>query len=215
MGTISGVYTRATPGFRDPEAWGFRRDRVLRVRQGDSAPVVANIGKRFTGWCDSPGARPLVLLSGGTAADPAGWKPFRPATAFRDTLLRSFIRAVGGSAPTCGKNGKVISFRVTAADMIVERAYRNAAGERIVSVHLPSAKNTCDGVPSEEWLTHSFVMGTSTVYLGPGFELVDAGDYDGDGRSEVLFWSSHHHEDGYTLFYDDFQHRVDYHWSYH
>ena len=202
------------PGFRDPESWVFRRDRLLDVRQGDSMPMVANGAKRFSGWCDAPVARPLVLLSGGKSVDPEGWKPSRPSTAFRDTLLPAFIRAVG-KASTCDNNDKVIPFRITAADLVIERAYRNAAGTRIVSVHLVSAKNTCDGPPSDEWLTHSFVVGASTVHLGPGLDLVDAGDYDADGRSEVLFWFSGYDQDGYSLFYDDLKRHVDYRWNYH
>ncbi len=58
-------------------------------------------------------------------------------------------------------------------------------------------------------------MGHDTLYLGSQLELVDAGDYDGDGQSEVLFWHSAYNEDGYTLFYDQFRKRLDYWWTYH
>ena len=201
-------------GFNNPEAWTWRRDRLLDVRKGDSLPQVGNVGGRFEGWCGPPPSRPLVLLSGGKSVDPDGWKPIRTAAAFRDTLLPAFKKAVG-AATTCGRNDKVIPFRITVADLVVERAYRSVAGKRIVIAHLDPKKNTCDGIPSDEWLTHTFVIGASTTHLGPDFDLVDAGDYDADGRTELLFWYSGYDQDGYTLFYDDFRHHVDYRWNYH
>ena len=45
--------------------------------------------------------------------------------------------------------------------------------------------------------------------------LLDAGDYDGDGKSEVVFFLSGYNEDGYALFYDSFRKFVFHTWSYH
>src|SRR4051812_47480061 len=41
-----------------------RRDRFLKVAAGGSVPRIANTAKRFSGWCDSPKTRPIVLVSG-------------------------------------------------------------------------------------------------------------------------------------------------------
>ena len=46
-------------------------------------------------------------------------------------------------------------------------------------------------------------------------ELVDAGDYDGDGRSELLFWRGGYNRDGYVLVFDELRQKVEYTWSYH
>jgi hypothetical protein len=59
------------------------------------------------------------------------------------------------------------------------------------------------------------LVGDDTRYLGQDLTLVDAGDYDGDGASELLFWYSGYDEDGYTLVYDGGRKSVDYHWNYH
>jgi hypothetical protein len=45
--------------------------------------------------------------------------------------------------------------------------------------------------------------------------LVDAGDYDGDGKAEVIFFVSGYNEDGYAMFYDAFRKNVFSTWSYH
>jgi hypothetical protein len=46
-------------------------------------------------------------------------------------------------------------------------------------------------------------------------ELVDAADYDGDGKSELLFWQSAYNRDGYILIFDDLRQRIEYTWRYH
>jgi len=46
-------------------------------------------------------------------------------------------------------------------------------------------------------------------------ELVDVGDYDGDSKSEAIFFVSGYDEDGYALFYDCFKKSVWYTWHYH
>ena len=45
--------------------------------------------------------------------------------------------------------------------------------------------------------------------------LVDAGDYDNDGKSEVLFSIAGYDRGGYELFYDDFQKHASFEFGYH
>ena len=45
--------------------------------------------------------------------------------------------------------------------------------------------------------------------------LVDAGDYDHDGKSEVLFTIEDYNRGGYRLLYDDFQKQALFEFSYH
>ena len=44
---------------------------------------------------------------------------------------------------------------------------------------------------------------------------IDAGDFDANGTSEVLFWFSGYNNDGYVLFTDNLKHRVEFTWHYH
>ena len=50
-----------------------------------------------------------------------------------------------------------------------------------------------------------------------GFDLrvIDAGDYDGDGRSEIVFQSRDYNRDGYVLSYDSFRGYAGLDWGYH
>jgi hypothetical protein len=45
--------------------------------------------------------------------------------------------------------------------------------------------------------------------------LVDAGDYDSDGKSEVLFSIAEHNKGGYRLFYRNFTKRAEFAFHYH
>jgi hypothetical protein len=55
----------------------------------------------------------------------------------------------------------------------------------------------------------------SARFLGAGMWLVDAGDYDNDGKSEVLFSIDQYNRGGYILFYDDFKKQAVFEFSYH
>jgi len=51
-------------------------------------------------------------------------------------------------------------------------------------------------------------------FLGREMRLVDAGDFDADGQSDLLFWHSGYNENGYVLLYDDPRCEAEYTWSY-
>jgi hypothetical protein len=100
-------------------------------------------------------------------------------------------------------------------DLLTEWSAELEPGRVLVGVRIRPSLNECDGPPDDAWKVHSFLKGTETIYLGVGLSPVDAGDFDGDGRSEVLFWHSEYNEDGYVMFYDDFRSRIQYSWNYH
>jgi hypothetical protein len=54
-----------------------------------------------------------------------------------------------------------------------------------------------------------------TTFLGNGMQLVDAGDYDNDGKSELVFAIDRANEGGYELYYDDFKRHAVFQFSYH
>jgi len=45
--------------------------------------------------------------------------------------------------------------------------------------------------------------------------LVDAGDYDSDGKSELVFSIDGYNRGGYKLFYDDFSRFATFEFGYH
>jgi hypothetical protein len=196
-----------------------RRDRFLKIAPGETVPRIANTAKHFSGWCDHPKTRPIVLVSGGSAADPEAWKPYAVPANLRDSIFPAFAKVHAGldmKAVTCDKNDHSSPLPVIPANVVVEpKGYRNAAGLRLVWVHFDRKKDTCDGLTSDEWADHTFLITDRPVHLGAFLELVDAGDYDGDGRSEQLFFFGKYDYDGYMLFSDNFTRSTTYGWSYH
>jgi hypothetical protein len=77
----------------------------------------------------------------------------------------------------------------------------------------------CDGIADDSGLFigqwYLIEPSGKMRFLGSGMSLVDAGDYDGDGKSEVLFAVDGYDLGGYRLFYRDFSRSAEFLFSYH
>jgi hypothetical protein len=197
--------------------WAFVRDRLLMPAPGQALPKKPNRNHRFDRVCSYTPDRPLVLLTEPNVADPDGWKPIAPTAGMRDSLFAPFHSLVD-SVWICpngeDKPGRLLNYR--ARDLVIDAAYRNNRGRVIVGVYVNRRYISCGAPAADEWDTHWYLMSDKPTYLGSGLALVDAGDYDADGRSELLFaFTTGDNDDGYTLFADDFRTRVDVRWTYH
>ena len=214
-GRSLGLVRTTDPGFDNSYAWTYPRDRLLEISDGQSIPRIANIDKRFSGWCDEPSDRPLVVVSEPNFRDPNGWRQFRSAPIYRQILFELF-KANAGTALNCRSaedSGEVFNYGID--DLTLHEAYQDHLGRKLISVSLKQDLNKCDGPPDKAWWKHWFFVDKTTRYVGSELELVDVGDYDADGISELIFWHSGYNEDGYTMYYDEFRKRVDYYWNYH
>ncbi|MDH4208632.1 MAG: hypothetical protein OEV76_07145, partial [Anaerolineae bacterium] len=90
-------------------------------------------------------------------------------------------------------------------------------GWRIARLHLAEAV-ACDDVEAGFEIDDPWFVITpqeAVRYLDDGMWLVDAGDYDNDGKSELLFSINRYDRGGYELFYDDFKRHATFEFSYH
>lgn len=201
-----------------PPARLTQDDHVYPLAAGQPLPEIRNKGRAFFGWCQPPTFRPMVLVSGPNFADPDKWKPFQPETAYRTRVFNDF-RAALGKVMTCKPDNTMeeIAFDYAAGHLLAYKSYRDRSGRELLSVGLDPKYNLCSELPELlHWAPHWFLIdGKDIRHLGGQLELIDAGDYDADGKSEVIFWRSGYNEDGYTLFHDDFRGRVNFYWSYH
>jgi hypothetical protein len=94
-------------------------------------------------------------------------------------------------------------------------AYASNKNSFLVAVSLNAGDCGWGGHPDDpldsfvhQWF---FVAADRRVRRIGGFEeLVDAGDYDNDGKSELIFFSTRsENSDAYDLLYDDFRKKVD------
>lgn len=179
----------------------------------DAAAKIPTVGApetRFAGFVDEgPVYRPLVLTSSAHVADPEQWKP-HTATAKELALVKEAL----------GKQFSLSSQALSRASVRAVRAYKSRTnGATLVSVNvtkiaeLPIEAATESDDP--EYLLTFVIRNAETRQLAPNLTLVDAGDYDGDGSSEVLFKRSAYNADGYVLYSDGFSKSAELSWSHH
>jgi hypothetical protein len=136
----------------------------------------------------------------------------------RRRLFPAFKAKAGRVARCPSDPESPVDFDYSVKDLEVLTGYVDARGRQLVAVGLAAKLNGCDGPTEPAWWANWFLVrrkGEAPALIGDGLWLVDAGDYDHDGRSEVLFWFSGYNRDGYVLYADDFGTRVEYLWNYH
>jgi hypothetical protein len=188
------------PGFTTSYPWTYPRDRLLSIVPEASPPSIPNKTQQFAGWCQAPHGRPLAAVVDGSVVDPDVWKPFPIRSGDVEKMFRAFKRHAGAASICRDESEKAVPFEYDAKDVEVLRGYRDRNGRRLITLSLKRHKDVCDGPADTPWQSHTFLVSEKPTYLGPGLTVVDAGDYDNDGKSEVLFWYAGYNEDGYVLF---------------
>jgi hypothetical protein len=195
----------------------YKRDK--RYVPVGKIPRVSNPRKLFEGWCGAPLARPLVLVSAPNFADPAAWKRFSPGLEYKQKLsgaLRSALEKTG--AISCGGGDGAAPRRREFGPAVLKiyDGYRSATDGVLISIGVDPGKDACGDSPQDADPNHWFLIrGEKVDLIGSEMELVDSGDYDGDGKSELLFWHSAYNQDGYRLLFGDLGQMAEYLWSYH
>jgi len=200
--------------------WYYGRDKLYEPVNLEKLPKLKNTSSAFSGWCSAPAIRPLVLVSHANYSDPERWKPFSPDHSYVPKLFEPLKLAIG--------NFKVVRCKQTkdgeraepwdykSKDLVLYKSYRSKSGLELVSIGIDHEKSGCEFLAEPQWSRHLFLIdGKKIEFLGSQMELLDAGDYDKDGRSEFLFWYSSYNKDGYVLVYDGRRQKAEYLWSYH
>lgn len=219
---VGSLSTRPPPGpWRSSSEVGSQL-----IREGDP-PWIGERDNRFTGWQEGPLHRPLVATTGPFFSDPAGWEH----SSLRATDLaavRDAFRARYSDVRVCTSPLQTpkdfTSKHYSATDIIASDTYASRSGWRIISLSLPKEMIAhCDGVlvgPNQNespWASNVYAIAPSgeAKWLGIGLRLIGAGDWNGDGTSELMFFSSLYNLDGLRLFSDNFTKSAMFQWSYH
>ncbi|RYY25870.1 MAG: hypothetical protein EOP62_12175 [Sphingomonadales bacterium] len=206
-----------------PSSWKSISDVGRQsLAPGARAPFVGQRSNKFVGWAGGPVYRPLVSSSTGHVADPESWKA-APLPAATDAAMRQRMRAKFATAMRC-KNAEEnvpAAWAYADKDLVVDGSYASAAGWRVARVGLNGDDYRCDG-PIEDSGTSAFSVLTVAISpdgtmtdLGFDMHLLDAGDYDADGKSELIFMYSHYNADGYKLFANGFTENATFGFSFH
>jgi hypothetical protein len=206
-----GQVTAATP-----KTFEFFSDiGVQQITSKGPAPAVGKRSAEFGGFLQSPVLRPLVAASQPNFKDPELWKPSNPSAAVA-ALLRQEFRKQFPKVMNCtqdGGNEKPWPYRD--ADIKLTKVYSSQRNWSVVQITLE--RDHCDGPPGDPFVGQWFAItpGGKSIFIGAGMWLVDAGDYDNDGASELVFAINRYDQGGYELFYDDFKGHAVFQFSYH
>ena len=183
---------------------------------GDVPPPVGKRSAEFGGFLGEAVYRPLVAVSPPNYRDPDGWKP---APLPKELLLagrKNFQQRIP-AAENCTKANpdKSVPWAYSAENIKLQKAY--ASNRNWFLVELSLSGNLCDGPAGEAFAAQWFVItpDREVLWLGSEMWLVDAGDYDSDGHSELIFSVDGYNRGGYKLYYDDFRHIAVFEFSYH
>ncbi len=191
----------------------------------DKIPAAGKPTSDFAGNFGTDVRRPLVVVSKPNFSDPEHWKRAILAQE-RTARIRTAFRETFGHIRHCDSSGEILQHDATIADsdLGVLKTYGSNDGSFIVETQLKDHRCVFNKeerdlqlLEGNQWF---YVNASGTVlFLGRDWQLVDAGDYDGDGKSEVIFYVAEGEDDccvetvGYILFYDGFRKSVRFTWK--
>ena len=171
-----------------------------------SVPTVGQPSALFSGWPGGRTYRPLILNSRPYCVDPSKWRPGQPQqrqiSAIKDYLHKTFQVSASKLSKARIKVNKCYGSDLRQAKLISV----DIAGIKLIPVDSEDDQNTA------AWF---YIKEGEIRYLGSNMLLVDIGDYDQNGAEEAMFKIQRYNNDGYTLYYDGFNKKVEFSWAYH
>jgi hypothetical protein len=162
--------------------------------------------------------RPLVANSKPYFKDPESWKASQLSPDLLKLVRQQFRRKFSRLCKSSKQDEtKLEPFLYQDEDIKLVKAYASRRDWAVARLHLAEAIDCNDMEAGFEIDDPWFIVDPQKAarYLDVGIWLVDAGDYDGGGKSELLFSIDRYNRGGYELFYDDFAKRVVFEFSYH
>ncbi|HWC16263.1 MAG TPA: hypothetical protein VG498_04585, partial [Terriglobales bacterium] len=180
-------------------------------------PTVGTRSAEFGGYTEASVYRPLVANSKAYFADPDRWKPLVPSSEVASLLQQAFRKKYPKLCRISQTDqSKLEEFSYRNEDVKVVKTYASHSGLIVARLHLEAVdcQDTEAGFDiNDPWFV---VDATKTVkYLDSGIWLVDAGDYDNDGRSELIFSINREDEGGYEIWYENFNKQAEFKYLYH
>jgi hypothetical protein len=187
------------------------QQQILGTGLKRPVPTIGQRTQEFAGFMDDPVYRPLVAISQPNFKDPDIWKPVT-LDAATVAVVRHEFRNKYPKITDCEVE-ELRDYRDV--DIKILNAYGSHAGWRLISTSIKGCDIDDlrgDGL-SLEW----FALDPTGVahYLNGNMRLVDAGDYDNSGHSQLLFMIDDYNRGGYRLYYDNFQKEVVFEYTFH
>ena len=162
-------------------------------------------------------------------SNPDQWNSFQANEKEMEYIKKIFIKQIEDNIINCNNSNVPIQQKVKLRDVDIVRSFRHKGGkgDRWPSYVYGVEANInyrCRGFLPDEYSRHWFYLKTQQGYiskaqervefLGSNMRLIEVGDFIDDGQNEWIFQYEGYDNDGYTLFYDNFQGKVEFNWSY-
>lgn len=180
-------------------------------------PTIGARSPEFGGYTEAVVYRPLVANSKQYFSDPDRWKPVLPSLELTALLQQAFRTRFPKLCRTSeADQSKLERFAYRDDEVKIVKAYASGSGPLVARLHVKAVdcQDTEAGFDIDDpW----FVVDTkkAVTYLNSGLWLVDAGDYDNDGKSELIFSINREDEGGYEIWYDNFKKHTAFKFNYH
>ncbi len=162
------------------------------LRPEDRAPWRTKRSADYAGWLATPVYKPILLKSSlsSSCVDPYKW---RQATADKSRPhLKQMIDEL--NKKMASPESEADFYQFNEKDVRIHRTWASVKHGLIVSIQtLPKSRKT---------ETFRVLPSKEIHYLGSDMMLVDAGDFDGDGETEMLFKRHTESQDIYDLYSD-------------
>jgi len=210
--------TRGSVRATTPAAWHLYADvGSQEIAAGVVPPTIGDRSMKFARNSDVPVYRPLLAGSAPVAADADSWAAAE-VSAKSAAAIRVAFRGLFANVLNCATEGAVDASPVTYqdGDILISMGVAATTGWSVATGNLTGYR--CDG----PWDNTAFAPQTFAVtpdgdarYLGEGLQLLDASDFDGDGKSEVVFAITGANRGGYDLRFNDFAGQAVFAFNYH
>jgi len=191
---------------------------LQNLKDGYPIPTVGKRSPQYGGFTDQSVYRPLVTNSEPYFKDPEAWKPSQLKADLSEALKRKFRQSFSKLCKISEDDEtKLIPFAYRDEDITIVKAYASKSGWSLAQLRVEGATE-CDDIEAGSGIDDPWFVidpGKAVAYLDKGMWLLDAGDYDNDGNSELVFSISRYNRGGYELFYDHFKRKVKFEYSYH
>jgi hypothetical protein len=191
---------------------------IEEITSQNQVPTVGMKSVDYSGYLHKPVYRPLVTVSRPNVSDPEQWKRAQLSQELIGAARQQF-RVKFPKVTNCRNPKENIArpWKYRDEDIQVTKAYASKDKWSLIELNLTG--NACDGEQDFQEAFHGqwYVIEPSGVvrFLGADMWLVDAGDYDNDGKSEVLFSIAGDNRGGYRLFYRNFTKSAEFAFYYH
>ena len=214
------IYNGRTIGMVDAETPAafdsYSHTGLQAILPEDRVPTVGERSLEWAGFLDQPVYRPLVTVSAPEWRDPDDWKQTAISEQMRSALRRAF-RAKFPNVENCTTPEENLARRWVYSDEDIGMTDAHASNKNWSLATVSLRDYRCDGPPDAPYVDQLFSVDPAgrVAFIGGEMRYLDAGDYDDDGRSELVLSIDGYNRGGYALLFDEFARRATFEFNYH